>query len=223
VSNGVGPRIGDIPYLDGYETVSVRGADEAYATFGSSTLFNPDDPDDTFEVTQGQAVMFRAGAAVRVGFEFAAGPAGVQMARDVIASIDLTGVDASAGTLPDGDHFVQLYNINSFTGRLVIEPAEWLGTGRSRDCGPAHLQGTTDDVTEYCVGRVSPRQFIEYSATEFTVAGPPPHAVEASEFGVLVDTIVWDASRPQATPMLGWVTVAHGKVVAFEEVSRQGS
>jgi hypothetical protein len=86
-------RHGDIPQ-DVDRGVTVPGAVAVRTGIGPAQLVL-DDPDDTFEVTSGTFQLFTARSVVVFGVQFAGGPEGEQMARDLLASVDLTGLEAS--------------------------------------------------------------------------------------------------------------------------------
>jgi hypothetical protein len=86
---------GELPPPDGDGTVSVRGAVAVRNGVGPADITSRD-PDDTIRVTAGGVQMFTADAVVFLGVQFAAGPVGEQMARDLLASIDLSGLDPPA-------------------------------------------------------------------------------------------------------------------------------
>jgi hypothetical protein len=90
-------RDGELPPPDGDQVVTVRGASAVHNDVGPADITSTD-PDETFEVTAGVVQMFTADAVVFLGVQFPAGPVGEQMTHDLLASIDLTGLDASAAT-----------------------------------------------------------------------------------------------------------------------------
>jgi hypothetical protein len=198
-------------FFEGSEPVAVRGAQEAYVSFSPSI--------DAPEVT-GMALDARtADGVLHLDARIPTGPEGEQIGRDLIATIDLTGMDAGPGTLPDGEHFVLVHNLNAHREVMTIEPAEWLGPDRTTSCLPQGADRTIGQVIEYCVGARSPMQTIRSTATQFGVAGPPPRQIGADAFAVFVDTVRWP-KQADPQPLPGWVTVESGKVVAFQETQR---
>jgi hypothetical protein len=196
-------------FPEGSEPVVVRGAREAYVSFTTS----PDAP----EVT-GMALDARtADGVLHLDARLPTGSAGTAIGRDLIATIDLTGLDAGPGTLPDGEHFVLVHDLDTEREVLTIEPAQWLGSGRTTSCLPPGADGTIGQIVESCVGARSPRQTIGSTATAFGVTGS--RQIGADEFALLVESGRWPKQGDEQ-PLPGWVTVEGGKVVAFQEAQR---
>lgn len=197
--------------FEGSEPVAVRGAREAYVSFT---------PDIDAPGVSVMALDARtADGVLHLDARVPTGPEGEQIGRALIATIDLTGMDAGPGTLPDGERFVLVHHLDTQREVLTIEPAEWLGADRTTSCLPQGADRTIGQVIEYCVGARSPMQTISSTATQFGVAGPPPRRLGADEFAVLVDTVRW-TKQEDGQPLPGWVTVQGGKVVAFQETQR---
>jgi len=83
---------GDIPPQDGAEAVPVPGA--LRVRYGVGPVeYGTAASDGTVEATYGAVQIWTADAFVMVGVTLPAGPAGEQMARDLVASIDLSELD----------------------------------------------------------------------------------------------------------------------------------
>jgi hypothetical protein len=83
---------GDIPPQDGAEVVPVPGALRVRYGVGPAQ-YGTAESDGTVEATYGAVQIWTADAFVMVGVTLPAGPEGEQTARNLVASIDLTGLD----------------------------------------------------------------------------------------------------------------------------------
>ncbi len=130
-----------------------------------------------------------------------------------------TAAVPSAPALPDGEHFVFVHAFDPATAVMDLQPAQWLGEGRSWSCAPDRL---ITDITEHCVGDRGTRLTIEVAASQFvlTLEGDPPYPVGAEEFAREVDELV---DSPVLGSLIGWATVQGGKVVEFQQTPWQSA
>jgi hypothetical protein len=201
---------------EGNEAVAVPGAIEAYATVAPEPR-HVDAPDVTALVLDART----ADGVVHVSATFPAGPIGEQMGRDLIASLDLTEMDTSPGTLSNGRHFVLLYYFDPDRGLMTLETADQGAEGRTWSCTvEAPVMGTSTDVRDICSGDLGEMQTIAVTATTFSLSGPPSQVVGSADFEVKVLEELWRADG-LGQPMRGVIDVVDGQVVAFEEVPGQ--
>lgn len=132
-------------------------------------------------------------------------------------------VPTDPAVLPDGEHFAVVYGFDPVTGQMDLEPARWLGEGRTWSCVPEPgPDEAVDDVTEYCVGERGARQTMQVAAAQLvlTPEGNPPYAASAEQFAAAVVELV---DNPWQGPLMGWMTVENGAVVEFQQTPRQAA
>jgi hypothetical protein len=199
--------------VDWSEQVALPGALEAYVSWGTQSV------GPAAGGTNMLVDARTAGGILEITAQFPAGDVGERMGRDLLASLDLTGLDSSAGTLPDGEQFVLVHFVDQRRDRLVIEPAAWLEPGRALPCMP-YLGPDLSGHVEDCVVARSPRQTIAFVATQFAVVGPPAGVVDTAGFAAAVEAAFWTAVG-EPRPLMGWATVEGGEVIGFRETPRQ--
>jgi hypothetical protein len=131
-----------------------------------------------------------------------------------------------ASTPPDGVQFAYIVSThpasgNEPEGSLTVRFADWLGDGGPADfsCLAGHQPPLT--LAEYCVGPAGPDVLVGVGAATITLS-PVGDPIHAANFAELSTVVAQDASQ-SAGPMMGWLTVRNGVVVAFTEVPRQSA
>jgi hypothetical protein len=201
--------------LPAYESFPIRGAEQAWMSF------------DTTEETTLHLEIGSVERYIHVEGRFPSGEVGLQIGRLFMGSIAVGAPDgASPGPpgapLADGEHFAVVHDFDLAAGAMTLEPAEWLGEGRTWSCAPESPapDGTVDDVTDFCVGARESLRTVPVAADRFVLYGTPPRSVDAGEFAAEVDRLVDDQVQG---PLMGWFTVRNGAIVEFQQTPRQGA
>jgi hypothetical protein len=222
VGDGTDSRTSPAP--QGMQPLAVPGTEQAYVWLGVGHPADPAHEATPLDMYTGLDLdMLTTDRWIHLDAQFPVGPAGEQMARDLIGSISV----AAAAALPDGEHFVFVLSAGPVTtpadgvaGELTVQAAEWFGAGPG-DYSCLDGQRAPLNVSDFCVGAPGATQVIGAADGPFTLQpeGDPSRTVGFAEFS---SAVAAEADIPEG-PVMGWLTIRDGVAISFDEVPEQAA